>query len=81
MEAEMLTAEDLVAQERLIKNIPAMDDETLKNAYRQARRDFERRDFVGQEAESILATSKILAGALEDRATVARGGATTHLAT
>jgi hypothetical protein len=64
---EMLTAEDLVAQERLIKSIPGMDDEALRIAYRQARREFERLDLSGEEAAEPFTRSEILAQALRDR--------------
>jgi hypothetical protein len=64
----MLTAEDLLAQEELIKLIPQMDDEALKATYRKARRDFERLAYAGREAAEPRMRCDILAQALADRA-------------
>ena len=64
----MLTAEDLVAHEKLAARLPLLNDEKLNDAYRQARRLYERLAFAGEDAARAETEVEIIARALADRA-------------
>ena len=70
----MLTAEDLLAHDRLIAALPTMSLEEVVEVYRRARRTYEAQHWAGEDSDHAEVRSEILGRELADRVAFGTNG-------